>query len=376
MNGTEPIQQIASELDHILPPELRQKSELLANLIRNLSEDVISREQVQLLVQKDVLLQQAIQSLHGKSISTAHSQVSFGSNNQFGDINIKDVIQGNKIIAFNYFASDNKITPDRRLRSEKTLLDRVKYIWLTNYLERSTPQDQKASLTLADYPNAVELTFQTQYQELDLLLQPRFSTDSIIKLFDDRARCLLILGAPGSGKTTLLLELLRELAKRAEQDVIEGIPVVLNLSSWAEKRMKLEDWIVKEISLHYRVPKREGRKLLKNERLIFLLDGLDEVKMSYRATCVEAINAFHAENLNAQMAVCSRKIDYEMISRKLQLSGAVLITPLSTSQVRDILENWTFAKIPSEAPSRTRVLDARGQVYGFLMRSPGSMPSP
>src|SRR5258708_27922951 len=46
----------------------------------------------------------------------------------------------------------------------------------------------------------------------------------------------LILGEPGSGKTTLLLQLARELLDRAEQDETHRMPVVFNLSSWADRK--------------------------------------------------------------------------------------------------------------------------------------------
>jgi predicted NACHT family NTPase len=72
-----------------------------------------------------------------------------------------------------------------------------------------------------------------------------------IEAFDEVGRSLLILGAPGSGKTITLLELTRDLIQRAEPDPSQPIPVVFLLSSWAEKRQPLLDWLTEELSTKY-----------------------------------------------------------------------------------------------------------------------------
>ena len=68
---------------------------------------------------------------------------------------------------------------------------------------------------------------------------------------------LLILGAPGSGKTTLLLELARDLLDRAVRDPTHPIPVVFPLSTWAESRRPLAEWLVEELYQRYDRPPQD-----------------------------------------------------------------------------------------------------------------------
>jgi len=113
----------------------------------------------------------------------------------------------------------------------------------------------------------------------------------IVKVFDAMEQ-LLILGAPGSGKTTLLLELARDLLDRAARDPTHPIPVVFPLSTWAESRRPLAEWLVEELYQRYVVHRKIGQAWVEADQILPLLDGLDEVKPAHRAACVEAINAF------------------------------------------------------------------------------------
>ena len=89
----------------------------------------------------------------------------------------------------------------------------------------------------------------------------------------------MILGEPGSGKTTVMLTLANHLINQAEADTEAPIPVVLNLSSWAEESKPLEKWIVDELGKKYGFGKRgkQTKKWLRKHHLVLLLDGLNEV---------------------------------------------------------------------------------------------------
>ena len=80
----------------------------------------------------------------------------------------------------------------------------------------------------------------------------------IVKVFDAMEQ-LLILGDPGSGKTTLLLELARDLLDRTAHDPTHPIPVVFPLSTWAESRRPLAEWLVDELNKRYDVPRKIGQ---------------------------------------------------------------------------------------------------------------------
>ena len=145
---------------------------------------------------------------------------------------------------------------------------------------------------------------------------------SIVQAYDDAGRGLLILGAPGAGKSTLLRELASELLSRAEDDTTQPVPVMVNLSSWAIKKPPLTAWIVNQLWETYNLPPRLSRALIEQNQLLFLLDGLDEVESPARTKCIEAINAYLAEQERIiPIVVCSRSHAYLEQEERLRLSG-------------------------------------------------------
>jgi hypothetical protein len=136
----------------------------------------------------------------------------------------------------------------------------------------------------------------------------------------------------------MLLELARDTITRAEGAPTQPIPVVFNLSSWAEKRQSIAEWLVNELNFKYNIPRRVARPWVENEDLLLLLDGLDEVKLEHRQACVKAINDFRQEHGLTPLVVCSRIADYEALTAQLKLQGAVLLQPLTPQQVDQYLE--------------------------------------
>ena len=80
-----------------------------------------------------------------------------------------------------------------------------------------------------------------------------------------------------------------------------------------------------------------GQPWVQAERLLLLLDGLDEVASAHRATCVAAINQFRQDYGTTEIVVCSRIGDYEQLATQLQFQAAVLIQSLDPEQVNDYL---------------------------------------
>jgi hypothetical protein len=158
---------------------------------------------------------------------------------------------------------------------------------------------------------------------------------TLYRVFDKR---LLILGLPGSGKTILLLQLAEILLKEARMRASAQIPVVFNLASWAKEPKPLKEWLVDEFSTFYHVRRKVVLKWLENNDLVLLLDGLDEVKLEVREQCVEAINAFR-QNFAICLVVCSRISDYEALSVKLNLEGAITLRPLEQAAVDSYLQS-------------------------------------
>lgn len=193
-------------------------------------------------------------------------------------------------------------------------------------------------LGLASKPDAVqhqaELLFRPA-QQPERLLPPG---TSIMQVYEEAGQELLILGEPGAGKSTLLLDLARHLVDRAEQDAQQPMPVLLPLSSWADKRQPLSDWLVEQMNLLYHVPTRLSSRWVQADQLLPLLDGLDEVPQEARLACIAAITAHHNDHL-VPLVVCSRRAEYEELAQRqrLVLHSAVVVQPLTNQQIEDYL---------------------------------------
>ena len=157
---------------------------------------------------------------------------------------------------------------------------------------------------------------------------------SIVEAYEQAQHELLILGEPGAGKSTLLLELAHYLVEQAEQDETHPLPVLLPLSTWAVKRSPLQEWLIDQFALLYDVPRKLSRQWIEAELVLPLLDGLDEMDVSARPACIEAINTYHQEHLHP-LVVCSRTDEYEAATRRerLALHTAVVVQPLSREQM-------------------------------------------
>ena len=86
------------------------------------------------------------------------------------------------------------------------------------------------------------------------------------------------------------------------------------------------------------MPKRVARQWVEDEKILPLLDGLDEVAAPHREACVDAINSFRREHGLLHIAVCSRIADYQALGKKLRLRSAVEVQPLTKPQVEDYLD--------------------------------------
>jgi hypothetical protein len=214
------------------------------------------------------------------------------------------------------------------------MLDKVHNIWIREFLEHSLAQEERLTLGLTATQEAVERPMDVLVQRPGQAERPLPPGDPIISEYDAMSGSLLILGAPEAGKTTLLLELLRDLLQRAQGDAAHPIPVVFPLTTWAESRAPLAEWLVDELRKRYEVPSRLARAWVETEQIIPLLDGLDEVAADHRAACVDAINAFRQDEGLLPLVVCSRTADYEAIDKRLRLPGAIRIEPLTHEQVQ------------------------------------------
>ena len=214
---------------------------------------------------------------------------------------------------------------------------RVYNIWIRDVLEHPLYYMSHITVGLHEQPNAVTNPLRLVVQQMSRQARSLPPDTSIVHMYDDVQGELLILGKPGSGKTTLLLELARVLLERARHDQTQPIPVIFPLASWAIRRQPIEAWLIDELHSKYKAPRKLCLSWIEQDKILPLLDALDEVKEQHRATCITAINDYHQEHGTVPLVVCSRSDDYLGLMERLHLQGAVVIEPLTAQQIDSYL---------------------------------------
>jgi predicted NACHT family NTPase len=222
-------------------------------------------------------------------------------------------------------------------RNRRVMLDHVENFWVKGVLEKSLHGAALLELGIKEDPSKVSYPWTINRESTNETLAGK----SMLEIFREigLGRSLLILGAPGSGKTTMLLELARQLIERARQDDTEPIPVMFNLASWTEKQ-SISDWLANQLNIVYNVPKKTAPKWVSENKMLLLLDGLDEGGRDSLAKCVEAINQFRKDNGLTSLVVCSRTEEYSMLKTQLFLDGAITLQPLSPKQINDYFDRF------------------------------------
>lgn len=177
--------------------------------------------------------------------------------------------------------------------------------------------------------------------------QTRLLDVSISKLFfqEDVGGQLLILGEPGSGKTTELLGLAQTLCKRAQENPQAPIPMIFELSDWRPSQQPIEAatlnrWMVEQLQLKYGLDPQLSQDWLHRNRLLPLLDGLDELQ-NFTAEAIRAINSMQEDQKeqHLKLIVCSRFQDYQDCQESLSLRTMIELKPLENKAIQDYLEH-------------------------------------
>ena len=195
----------------------------------------------------------------------------------------------------------------------------------------------------------------------------------INKAFAEEGR-LLIVGNPGMGKTVLLLKLASNLLDKIDEkikerekhqpgepdhkfpQIIEPFPVIFNLASWSERYEKFEDWLIARLISSQGLSRAFATTLLRQGRIIFLLDGLDELArnedektaVEKRAACLKSLNQYLQRG--RRVVICCRLAEFvhmqEATRQVAPVSAVIKICDLTEdqilialSQARDMEEN-------------------------------------
>lgn len=242
---------------------------------------------------------------------------------------------------FGQLSSQNAVSLSKlEYKQRQVLLGKVKQFWIEGFLQPSLQGVDALSLELKARPDAIADLSQG-IEALSVELDASYETLQETRIYEEmgQGRTLLILGSPGAGKTIAILQLAKRLIERSEKNLGLPIPVVFNLSSWAKNRKRIVDWLIDELREKYQVPKSLSEPWIRQQQLILLLDGLDEVNEKYRNDCVRALNEFIGLFPQTELSVCSRVRDYEVLTERLEISSALCLQPLSSEQIYQFLDH-------------------------------------
>ncbi len=238
----------------------------------------------------------------------------------------------------NYFISPAEENARRDLGN---LLKNFETTWIKGVLQKSVYDAVLLDLGMESRTDVVAHPWRLELERPDqerAMLSPE---KTIKEIFYETNRRLPILGEPGSGKTTTLLQLARDLMVEVDEAFTHPVPVIFNLITWTNQQQPIDKWLIAELnSPKYGLPPNDGRRYLEEGRILPLLDGLDEVKLENRASCIEKINWF-VRNYGLQgMVVCSRLKDYTDLDVRLTFYGAIYLQPLTAKQIDQYFDRF------------------------------------
>ncbi|MCI4078777.1 NACHT domain-containing protein [Streptomyces sp. MMS21 TC-5] len=184
-------------------------------------------------------------------------------------------------------------------------------------------------------------------------------------------RRLVVTGEPGSGKTVLVLELMLVLLEeRAEED---PVPVRLSLAEW-DPTVPLPKWLARHLVDVYDWPAEMAEELVRQQRVLPVLDGLDEMdatddgvpaSTAPRArAALEVLNTYQRGREAGPVIVTCRTRHYEALESAVRLIDAarIDIDPVTTPAA------CAYLRQRARDPARWRaVLEAlEGEPTGVL----------
>ncbi|MFG1919086.1 NACHT domain-containing protein [Micromonospora sp. NPDC048898] len=170
---------------------------------------------------------------------------------------------------------------------------------------------------------------------------------------------LVVLGEAGSGKTELLVGAFQSLLDRSGDD--RRVPVFVPMTAWRsadDPRRWLVDWLTTNHGfLRQPVSADDGRTLAhalaEDNRLIFILDGFDEIAPEHRADVLRSLNTLPSA---WPVLLSSRTSEYQAlrnVGRVLTDARGIVIKPQRREQVMRYLKNR------SESPERWAEVENR-----------------
>jgi hypothetical protein len=172
--------------------------------------------------------------------------------------------------------------------------------------------------------------FYAVYFPLSLSINGRaIASDATSSLFK-RRQALIITADAGSGKSMLVKHLFNSAINTSYK-----IPFVIELRYLNSSDASLDKFIDDQVSLHLSDSPRIKRRLLEDGKLIFFLDGYDEVKKDKKQEVIRSLKEMHERYTSCKFLISTRPYtDLEMLSNL----ATIHIKPLSTNDVEKFIK--------------------------------------
>ncbi|MFF4731669.1 NACHT domain-containing protein [Streptomyces mirabilis] len=141
------------------------------------------------------------------------------------------------------------------------------------------------------------------------------------------AQRLVIIGGPGTGKTSLAILLTLQLLSL--HDATKPVPIPLLVSSWDASKEHFDVWLARRIHEEYvgltrDLDRARIRELVRDRRVLPVLDGLDELPRPLRSAALAGLNKTGADS--AALILTSRTTEYtELVKEEAVLQAAAVI---------------------------------------------------
>jgi hypothetical protein len=152
---------------------------------------------------------------------------------------------------------------------------------------------------------------------------------------------LVVLGEPGAGKTVLAIELQVQLLEQRKENQVLPVPVLVGAAAY-DTQQPWEVWLTGHLALRFGISEKVTARLVRDGRVLPLLDGLDEMDSApgdsgRAAALVAALNSWMRGRERAPMVVTCRGEEYRALHHKVDRAALVEMVPLSADEAAGYL---------------------------------------
>lgn len=206
-------------------------------------------------------------------------------------------------------------------------------------------------------------------------------SDALARAIELERTGVVLLGDPGSGKTTHMRRIVLKIAHEGAESLglPKGtVPLLLPLRNLRDLDRGFDDFIARELSdPFWQAPAGFGERLRKRGRVLYLLDGLDEVRNAEdRAKVARWIDKARTGCPDSYFMVTCRYAGYTGGARLSSEFLELHLRPLDDDQVAEFVRRWfrivetSLVSGASEREAATRKATERAEALVAELRKP------